>query len=1139
VAGESITFDFVGRGADQLADSFKKTGDNATLAAKGARLCADALSAQRKAADTSAGATLALAKADQILADAEDELAGRAALADEALRSQGDAAQKAGRDAAEASGGFSALAGDGGIPGGGIGAAIAAGVALSPVIITAGVGLAGFAAAAVSAGRPILAAAQATGGLKANMSGLNPEQQQVAKGLLGLQGSYSSFTKSLQPEVFSAFNSGLGIAKTLLAGAAPVAQSASKALDGVLADLGADLKTTQWQQFFTFMATTAGPDVTMLGTAFTSLLNVLPGVLEDLQPVAEQMLSLVTNFTSATSAVVNFGKSNNQVSASVGTNTGVLGLLSRAVANVSAFMKPGGVLAGSYKSAMDAIPGSTGKAAAATAKLATAQQNAKPSTTSLTADVQILGSDTATAANQTTALTDAWNILVGNFASSETAVLNARQAVATFATDVKQAGAGSLTAKLGFESAVTSIGQMVTALQSAHTPARTIYNDLLSQISALQKSGPLNTEETRQLTGMKAAADAVATSTDGWTKATKASAAAIQANLLPQLASMHANTPKVRSDVDDLVDSIVNTGTKSAASHGARQQLITDLETAGVSATKAKGLVDQLQASINAMHGKTVTTVVEAQGSGTISIQGSGWATGSGNIRFHAAQGAYVNAGSGPTADDVLARVSRGELIVPAGMVRAGAVDHLRGKIPGFAAGGLVGLENSIAGAVPAAAAFAGNDSKEAVTAGVTEAMAAARKLVAAKNAAAAAASAGIGAPGGLGGPVSADALAAQAYARSRLGAYGWSIDQMADLIELWNQESGWNRFALNPSSGAYGIPQALPASKMGAAANPPTSSAAAQINWGLSYIKGRYGSPAGAEAHEIADHWYARGGLIPGFASGGTVPARGAAYLKAWQSRRGGGFGAAWGPIPVNPQIDAMTAAQHRAAVLAGSPGLTAAQHRHYTAAAADEKKRVAALTSERATERSWRTMLGTSDTHLTASIHAAGSTKSLAKNVTAWKKEIATQKATIGKISAMLGLTGTQQAAATKAAAAKAAAAALPAITHTYGGDVANNLGAVLASALGPFTGAARGALVSYDQGGWLRPGVTMAYNGTGRPEQVTPARGGGRGGVNVALEIDGTGSSAFDSLMVQWVRKHVKIKGGGDVQRAFGTH
>jgi hypothetical protein len=103
----------------------------------------------------------------------------------------------------------------------------------------------------------------------------------------------------------------------------------------------------------------------------------------------------------------------------------------------------------------------------------------------------------------------------------------------------------------------------------------------------------------------------------------------------------------------------------------------------------------------------------------------------------------------------------------------------------------------------------------------------------------------------------------AQQYALSQLGSHGWDVSQMVPLTDLWQQESGWSNIARNKSSGAYGIPQALPPSKMGPAANPPQSSYIAQINWGLSYIKGRYGSPAGAWAHERAYNWYGGGGMI------------------------------------------------------------------------------------------------------------------------------------------------------------------------------------------------------------------------------------------------------------------------------------
>jgi hypothetical protein len=96
-----------------------------------------------------------------------------------------------------------------------------------------------------------------------------------------------------------------------------------------------------------------------------------------------------------------------------------------------------------------------------------------------------------------------------------------------------------------------------------------------------------------------------------------------------------------------------------------------------------------------------------------------------------------------------------------------------------------------------------------------------------------------------------------QQIALGMLGSYGWSSDQFSCLVSLWNQESGWNVDATNPSSGAYGIPQALPGSKMASAGPDWQTDAATQIRWGLGYIKGTYGSPCGAWAHEQEDGWY------------------------------------------------------------------------------------------------------------------------------------------------------------------------------------------------------------------------------------------------------------------------------------------
>ncbi len=97
---------------------------------------------------------------------------------------------------------------------------------------------------------------------------------------------------------------------------------------------------------------------------------------------------------------------------------------------------------------------------------------------------------------------------------------------------------------------------------------------------------------------------------------------------------------------------------------------------------------------------------------------------------------------------------------------------------------------------------------------------------------------------------------AAQAIARDMLLARGWGDDQFGCLVELWNHESGWNVYASNPS-GAYGIPQALPGSKMASAGADWQTNPATQITWGLGYIDSRYGSPCGAKAHSVLKNWY------------------------------------------------------------------------------------------------------------------------------------------------------------------------------------------------------------------------------------------------------------------------------------------
>ncbi|MEV6211084.1 transglycosylase SLT domain-containing protein [Kitasatospora sp. NPDC051914] len=108
-----------------------------------------------------------------------------------------------------------------------------------------------------------------------------------------------------------------------------------------------------------------------------------------------------------------------------------------------------------------------------------------------------------------------------------------------------------------------------------------------------------------------------------------------------------------------------------------------------------------------------------------------------------------------------------------------------------------------------------------------------------------------------------------RAAARSALAAIpAGSVQAMAAQIigdatqfscfsEIVKRESGWNYTATNASSGAYGLVQALPGSKMASVADDWRTNPATQIKWGLNYMNSRYGSPCGAWSFWQSHHWY------------------------------------------------------------------------------------------------------------------------------------------------------------------------------------------------------------------------------------------------------------------------------------------
>lgn len=98
----------------------------------------------------------------------------------------------------------------------------------------------------------------------------------------------------------------------------------------------------------------------------------------------------------------------------------------------------------------------------------------------------------------------------------------------------------------------------------------------------------------------------------------------------------------------------------------------------------------------------------------------------------------------------------------------------------------------------------------------------------------------------------------AKATAKSMAASvYGWGDGEYSCLVSLWQKESGWNYQALNSSSGATGIPQALPGSKMASVGSDWQTNATTQITWGLQYIKAGYGTPCSAWSHSQSTNWY------------------------------------------------------------------------------------------------------------------------------------------------------------------------------------------------------------------------------------------------------------------------------------------
>ena len=762
--GETLSFDILAH--DGASRSFRDVGNEALkasgkvdIAAASLKVFDDATMKQGKAAATSTAAMKAHRDAANLLADAENVLAGRATTTTKLMADQGrkldDGTSKMGRlgKATDETSGI--LSGFGRNAGGAVspmGALVGAGAALAPVLVTLGFGLGGLAAAAYGVAKPIETAAQKAGGLRANLASLNPEQQQAAQSVLALQAGYDRFQKALEPTVLRDFNAAISVARPLLAGVEPVAKATGNALAGVFGQLGVEFRSGQWQQFFAWMAANAGPDLRQVGSLLVSLTKDIPPLMEELQPLAHGFLSVADAAAKAGGAYVSFLHAQ-QVKAN----------------------QPGTI----FTQIKDFIKYGYGGQKAAQAAQAMAAQQA--------------------ALNQ-------------RLKDAHTATADLIHPVGTFTS-------GLQSAQVATQSEAAAVTGLTSALKVLAGGLLTTEQDQVAWKQAQQAAGKAIQSVTGSLDSNKAAALAARSAVISSTQA-----ALTYAN---QEVNVHHNTQAASTIIRDQI--------RWLQDHAGKSRI-------------AAAEIDALRQALAKLTSKKVTVTLQTAGGGTVKVSSS-VKNAAGFLEFRKAGGLIGGGMAG--RDSVPAMLMPGEVVVPTSMVKAGMVDHLRGRLPRFAGGGLVGELGTL---TPFASAhertFAADRERVFATAAISALLAHAQAVEKAAKLASM----------GSGGPSGGAVGALQRFAASLFGAHGWGPGQLPPLISLWNQESGWNRFARNPSSGAYGIPQALPPGKMGAAANPPTSSAAAQIRWGEGYIASVYGSPAAAWAHERAVSWYGKG---------------------------------------------------------------------------------------------------------------------------------------------------------------------------------------------------------------------------------------------------------------------------------------
>ena len=981
MAGQSITFDFLTTGADRTASGFRKVADNTVLAAKGAKVLSNVIETLGDKEGRTAKESATLARALRLTGDAEDRVAARAVVADAAIRRLDDAMQDTTRHSAGLDKALKGLSINPGLLGPAIALIPALGT-LSGVVAGAAIGLGGAFVAAGGAltafgavAKPVLTDAKKAAGdvgkaqsayntaiaggtkkavaYKAEQAaigkayaGMSPQQIALSRQLGTMGDAWDKVKAAQTPVVAGALQPWLKSVTGLTAALGPVIAKVSPVIRSLGTQFDSLVTSSAFRGFRDFIGSTGAAAVSAGGSTIIDLVKSFMILLPRFDPLIREAVGWISRLGPAVLKWSESKKSSDQIQAFLrwfSQNGPVVGQFLKSIGAALAALAPGLTSGGAlelkalttFLNFVAKLPPGLAKPLAEVAGAMLILQK----TGVVTVGIKLTGLATgATAAGAAGGpLTAAGAAIAGGI------ILGIRHALAAgWKTAVAELpklleGVGSI---LNFSAS----GWAQAILDHFAGPVRRMWDNLGHFLAA-------SFDITRHQVAR------------AWAVMTGDIAA------LFDIAKEHIRITWDQIKILFLrgVDFIMTTmgklpgplGAPFRAAHASIKVSLAQIQGDVASATR------NIQADWDRIHGKTVQVHFVGSGGGNVTFQQTGGSADfpivKGSLAFHAA-GGRVGGHGGPRADNQLIAASPGEFVHQVTAVNKYGVPAMEAvnagrAVIGYAAGGAVtgmGAADRIpAAGVPFMANAEAAFGRAAEGAFARAAIASLKKAVA-KAAALVRASQPYG-PLGDSGARSGSAALAQAFARSIMGQYHWGPEQWPPWLYLGNQESGWNAYAVNASSGAYGIGQSL-----GHGHPYNLGDYKTQVIWMANYIRGRYGNPANAWAHERAYNWYSGGGLVPGFASGGSVGTQGAAWLKAWQTRHGGGWGSAWGPVVLNEQIDRMKAAIGRAKSLSGAGGLSAGQHKFWAAAAADETKRLGVLGKELTTERAWRYQLG-----------------------------------------------------------------------------------------------------------------------------------------------------------------------------------